>query len=158
MHFYCCAVWRMHRTCIETFCTVFKVTLIQAAMRLSERTSERFTIPGLEEFTEMHYFFMNYAFVRSDCIAPILVYRSITVISRYGVEALGGRRCWINSPPTLTHPTCIAWTSSCRISRNSPKHSNVPEGRQCSPSRLALCGEVEENNVDRDLIWSRPGL
>ncbi|VDO74062.1 unnamed protein product [Heligmosomoides polygyrus] len=40
-----------------------RVTLIQAAMRLSERTSERFTIPGLEEFTEMHYFFMNYAFI-----------------------------------------------------------------------------------------------
>ncbi|PIO66924.1 peptidase family M13, partial [Teladorsagia circumcincta] len=36
---------------------------IRAALRLSERTSERFTIAGLEDFSQMHYFFMNYAFI-----------------------------------------------------------------------------------------------
>ncbi|KAK6052659.1 peptidase family M13 [Cooperia oncophora] len=36
---------------------------IRAALRLSEGTSERFTIAGLEDFTQMHYFFMNYAFI-----------------------------------------------------------------------------------------------
>ncbi|KAK5983000.1 Neprilysin-1 [Trichostrongylus colubriformis] len=36
---------------------------IRAASRLSERTSEHFTIAGLEGYTQMQYFFMNYAFI-----------------------------------------------------------------------------------------------
>uniref|UniRef100_A0A7I4Z648 Peptidase M13 domain containing protein n=1 Tax=Haemonchus contortus TaxID=6289 RepID=A0A7I4Z648_HAECO len=36
---------------------------IRAALRLSKGSSERFTIAGLEDFTQMHYFFMNYAFI-----------------------------------------------------------------------------------------------
>ncbi|EYB95320.1 hypothetical protein Y032_0161g3365 [Ancylostoma ceylanicum] len=36
---------------------------IRAADRLSARVSEHFTIVGLEDFTQMQYFFMNYAFV-----------------------------------------------------------------------------------------------
>ncbi|KAL6723199.1 hypothetical protein Aduo_018229 [Ancylostoma duodenale] len=36
---------------------------IRAAYRLSARASEQFTIAGLEDFTQMQYFFMNYAFV-----------------------------------------------------------------------------------------------
>ncbi|KAJ1373151.1 hypothetical protein KIN20_035493 [Parelaphostrongylus tenuis] len=93
---------------------------IRAALRLSERTSERFIIVGLENFTEMQYFFMSYAFMwcgstREAMLLDLLatdehapdMYRVNVVLSNQPefAQTFGCRRGFNMNPES----TCTLW-------------------------------------------------
>ncbi|KJH40684.1 peptidase family M13 [Dictyocaulus viviparus] len=93
---------------------------IRAALHLSEHPSEHFSIAGLEEFSHMHYFFMNYAFMWCGSIRratlldtlaadthPPDMYRVNVVLSNQP-EFAQIFKCKVGSPMNPAN-TCTMW-------------------------------------------------